>query len=166
MTKRLTGRPPGRPCAVCGSANRAEIETAVRRGAPLRHMERTTGISARAIARHTEKCAKLPAAKPVRPAAEPLLLDDSGNIAVDAVGRPITRVNGHGGTSPTPEPPPRDFLRPQRWWEPTEPRPRMGDRCRACGGQSWWYVPGSHGGCCKCWGGPQFYGVRKNMFTT
>jgi hypothetical protein len=151
MTKRLIRRPPGRPCAVCGSSDRLAIESAVGRGAPLRRIEKTCGVSARSIARHTQNCAPLATAKPVRPAAEPLL---------DGAGRVVVRANGHGGISPTPEPPPRDFTHPQRWWTPSAPGPRRGDKCITCGRKDdWWYIPGSHGGC-SCWS-PVFYGLRK-----
>ncbi len=163
-TARATGRPPGRPCAVCGSANRAAIEAAARRGAPLRWLERDSGISARAIGRHMANHPKLPAAKPVRASAEsvPLLLDASGNITVDAFGRPI--VNGHG-TSP-PVLAQSELKHPIRWWRPTAPDPRPGARCERCCGNEWWRVSGWWGGCAKCWGGPAIVDGRKSYFTT
>jgi hypothetical protein len=149
---------PGRPCAVCCHANRAAIEAAVTRGAPLRMIGRANGISPRAIGRHMEKHPQLPAAKPVLVAAEPLL-DASGNITLDAFGRPI--VNGHGTSPPVPAP---SLRHPERWWTPTAPGPRLGDRCVVCGGKEWWYIPDSWGGS-ACWT-PVFYGDRKRYFTT
>jgi hypothetical protein len=135
----------GRHCKVCSHPERARIEAAVRRGAPLRAIERADGISARAIARHRDNCAQLPVVPRAAPSRTPLL-NTSGNITVDAVGHIIA------DDTPRAPAPSRDFLHEQRWWTPSSPGPRWGDRCAVCGSkEDWWYVRGWWGGCGKCW---------------
>ena len=144
MGTKLTGRPSGRPCVVCSSANRSGVEAAVKRGAAVSLIGRHYAISPSSIRRHIANHPQLPPPQPVRTAS---------------------KSNGRGGaTSLPPPPPPRTFRHPQRWWTPTDPGPRRGDRCTACGRKddNWWYIPGSHGGC-VCWS-PVFYGLRKLQF--
>lgn len=146
-----------RPCTICAHPNRAEVEAAVRRGAPLRLIARQHGISARSLGRHREKHPELPVVPRAPPSRSPIL-DSVGNILIGALGQVLT-------APPVPAPP-RDFRHEMRWWTPTEPGPQLGDRCAGCGGKDWWRIPGSHGGCCTCWGGAQFYGGHKSTFTT
>ncbi len=139
MGKKLTGRPSGRPCVVCSSIHRAAVEGCADRGSAVNLIGREYEISASSIRRHLANHPRLPPPQPVRTA-------------------PKSKIR-------VPPPAPRTFRHPQRWWTPTEPGPRWGDRCEACGRKddNWWYIPGSHGGC-DCWP-PVFYGVRKLLFT-